>query len=89
MDNCRRKDSLTAAKVEVGLVFNDMLSVEDAAVYLASNDIAEHVTQRVLAHPGDRRASRAAALGQTPAVAEPAEASDAVLTSLNDEILDR
>ena len=60
MDNCRRKDSLTAAKVEVGLVFNEMLSAEDAAVYLASNEIADHVAQRVLAQPHDRRANRPA-----------------------------
>ena len=48
MIQCRRKDPLIAAKVEVGRIFRDMLSVEDAAVYLASNNIPPDVSERVL-----------------------------------------
>ena len=52
MSPCRRKDPLIAAKVEVGRIFKDMLSVEDAAVYMASNGIPPDVSERVLNSPG-------------------------------------
>jgi hypothetical protein len=48
MSLCRRKDPLVAAKVEVGRIFKDMLSVEDAAVYMESNSIPPEVSERVL-----------------------------------------
>lgn len=52
MSPCRRKDPLVAAKVEVGRIFKDMLSVEDAAVYMASNSIPPEVSERVLKSAG-------------------------------------
>ena len=50
-----RKDYLTAQKVEVALVFQQMLSTEEAHSYLANNGIAEDVIQRVLYEPALRR----------------------------------
>ena len=51
----QRKDHLTAQKVEVALVFQQMLSTAEAQVYLARNGVAEAVVDRVLFHPELRR----------------------------------
>lgn len=50
-----RKDQLTAQKVEVALVFQQMLSTAEAQAYLAHNGVAASVIERVLFHPPLRR----------------------------------
>jgi hypothetical protein len=50
-----RKDHLTAQKVEVALVFQQMLSTAEAEVYLARNGVCASVIERVLFHPELRR----------------------------------
>lgn len=50
-----RKDHLTAQKVEVALVFQQMLSTAEAEAYLARNGVAAEVIARVLFHPEARR----------------------------------
>lgn len=49
MDELRRLDDLTAQKVEVAIIFKEMMGAEDAANYMAENDIPAHVVDRVLA----------------------------------------
>ena len=58
-----RKDYLTAQRVEVALVFQQMLSTEEAHNYLANNGVAEEVIQRVLYAPTLRRRYDAGARG--------------------------
>jgi predicted transcriptional regulator len=58
-----RKDHLTAQKVEVALVFQQMLSTEEAHSYLAGSGVAESVIQRVLYQPALRRGYDASARG--------------------------
>lgn len=55
MRKTKRKDQLTAQRVEVGLVFQQMLSTDDAAEYMVSNRVPEDVIKRVLDDPTDRR----------------------------------
>lgn len=50
-----RKDHLTAQKVEVALVFQQMLSTAEAEVYLSRNGVAGDVIERVLFQPAARR----------------------------------
>jgi hypothetical protein len=50
-----RKDHLTAQKVEVALVFQQMLSTEEAHSYLAGNGVSDAVIARVLYQPALRR----------------------------------
>jgi len=50
-----RKDHLTAQKVEVALVFQQMLSTTEAEVYLARNGVSKEVIERVLFYPELRR----------------------------------
>lgn len=50
-----RRDHLTAQKVEVGLVFQKMLSTEEAQAYLLRNGVPGPVIARVLQHPAQRR----------------------------------
>lgn len=50
-----RKDHLTAQKVEVALVFQEMLSTAEAEGYLARNGVSACVIERVLFHPELRR----------------------------------
>lgn len=45
----RRTDHLMAQRVDVAIVFRDMLGPEDAAAYMAQNGIPDSVAQRVLA----------------------------------------
>lgn len=49
MTGDNRKDLLTAQRVQVGLVFKEMLGVDDAAAYLRNSGVAESVIVRVLA----------------------------------------
>jgi hypothetical protein len=58
-----RKDHLTAQKVEVALVFQQMLSTAEAQVYLARNGVPEAVIERVLFHPELRRCYAATVRG--------------------------
>lgn len=52
---CRRRNVLAAQKVNVGIVFNNMLSAEEAVHYMARNGIPEAVALRVLDHAQHRR----------------------------------
>jgi hypothetical protein len=58
-----RKDHLTAQKVEVALVFQQMLSTAEAQAYLVRNGVAESVIERVLFHPEMRRCYAATVRG--------------------------
>jgi hypothetical protein len=49
MTELRRLDRLMAQRVEVAIVFREMLGAADAAEYMAANGIAQHVADRVLA----------------------------------------
>ena len=51
MTELRRVDRLMAQRVEVAIVFRNMLGVEDAASYMADNDVPRQVAERVLATP--------------------------------------
>lgn len=55
-----RGDKLTAQRVEVGMIFLEMLGAEDAAEYMLANAVPADVVARVLAHPQRRRAPAAA-----------------------------
>lgn len=48
MTPLRRTDHLMAQRVDVAIVFRDMLGLEDAAAYMARYDMPAHVVQRVL-----------------------------------------
>jgi hypothetical protein len=50
-----RPDILTAQKVEVGIVFQSMLSTREAAQYLAANEVPIDVAVRVLTQAHLRR----------------------------------
>jgi hypothetical protein len=52
---CRRRDRLTAQRVDVGLVFLEMLGAVDAAIYFARSEVSPDVARRVLAERGGRR----------------------------------
>lgn len=51
MTELRRVDRLMAQRVEVAIVFRNMLGVEDAATYMAGNKVPRPVAERVLATP--------------------------------------
>ena len=53
--HCRRSNVLTSQKVNVGIIFNNMLGCEEAVQYMAKNGIPEAVTSRVLDHARQRR----------------------------------
>lgn len=55
-----RGDKLTAQRVEVGMIFLEMLGAEDAADYMLANAVPADVVARVLGHPQRRRAPAAA-----------------------------
>jgi hypothetical protein len=44
-----RKDQLTAQKVDIGMVFRQMLGKQDAQLYLRGENVPEAVIERVLA----------------------------------------
>lgn len=46
--DCLRHDGLTAQKVDVGVIFQEMLGTATAAAYLAKNKVPMHVALRVL-----------------------------------------
>ena len=50
---CARQDDLTAQKVEVGIIFQEMLDTAAAAAYLAKNKVPIATALRVLT--GSRR----------------------------------
>jgi hypothetical protein len=52
-----RPDSLTAQRIEVGLVLNTMLGVAAASDYLARQAVRAKVAERVLSASGRRRRS--------------------------------
>lgn len=54
---CRRRDRLTAQRIEVGLVLLEMLGAPDATDYLAQNKVPADVADRVLVDGGARRAA--------------------------------
>ena len=58
-----RKDHLTAQKIEVALVFQQMLSTAEAQAYLAHNGVSGAVSDRVLFHPQLRRSYAAGQRG--------------------------
>jgi DNA mismatch repair protein MutH len=51
-----RPDSLTAQRIQVGLVLNQMLGEQAASAYLARQEVDAKVAQRVLSDSGRRRA---------------------------------
>ena len=51
--DCARQDDLTAQKVEVGIIFQEMLDTATAAAYLAKNKVPIDTALRVLT--GSRR----------------------------------
>ncbi|PLY39445.1 hypothetical protein CSZ94_26365 [Janthinobacterium sp. ROICE36] len=53
MLDCARQDDLTAQKVEVGIIFQEMLDTATAAAYLAKNRVPIATALRVLT--GSRR----------------------------------
>jgi hypothetical protein len=55
--HCRRSNVLSAQKVNVGIIFNNMLSCEEAVQYMSKNGIPEAVASRVLDHSKQRRKS--------------------------------
>ncbi|MES2347305.1 MAG: hypothetical protein V4641_07015 [Pseudomonadota bacterium] len=52
---CRRRDRLTAQRIDVGLVFLEMLGATDAAEYLAQSRVPDRIAERVLVGAGRRR----------------------------------
>ncbi|HEX8479184.1 MAG TPA: hypothetical protein VF663_12660 [Telluria sp.] len=50
-----RKDQLSAQKVEVALVFQQMLGTAEAEAYLALNGFPAEMIARILARPDLRR----------------------------------
>jgi hypothetical protein len=52
-----RPDSLTAQRIQVGLVLHQMLGEQAATAYLARQAVTDKVARRVLSDGGRRRAS--------------------------------
>lgn len=46
--DCLRQDDLTAQKIDVGVIFQEMLGTSTAAAYLAKNKVPMDVAMRVL-----------------------------------------
>jgi hypothetical protein len=63
MTKLRRLNGVMAGRVEVAIIFKEMLGVEDAAVYLAANGVPGRVAERVLAEITSRRISDDAVVG--------------------------
>jgi hypothetical protein len=63
MTALRRLDRLAAGRVEVAIVFKEILGTEDAAAYMAQNGIPQHVADRVLACMTTTRSSAGAIVG--------------------------
>ena len=45
----RRTDNLMAQRIDVAIVFRDMLGAEEATNYMIENHVPRHVIERVLA----------------------------------------
>jgi hypothetical protein len=63
MTELRRLNGMMAGRVEVAIIFKEMLGVEDAAAYLAANGVPGGVAERVLAEIASRRISDDAIAG--------------------------
>jgi hypothetical protein len=61
LQHAPRSDKLTAQRVEVGMIFLDMLGAADAAEYMLANAVPPAVVARVLAYPQRRRSGAASA----------------------------
>lgn len=46
--DCLRQDVLTAQKIDVGVIFQEMLDTATAAAYLAKNKVPMYIALRVL-----------------------------------------
>lgn len=46
--DCLRLDVITAKKIDVGVIFQEMLDTATAAAYLAKNNVPMHIALRVL-----------------------------------------
>lgn len=46
--DCLRQDGLTAQKIDVGIIFQEMLGTATAAAYLAKNKVPMQLALRVL-----------------------------------------
>jgi hypothetical protein len=55
-----RRNSLVSQRIEVALVYKDMLGVDEAKAYLERENIAESIAQRILGDGGRRSDSLAA-----------------------------
>lgn len=53
--HCRRRNVLSAQKVNVAIIFNNMLGCEEAIQYMARNGIPDDVASRTLDHAQQRR----------------------------------
>jgi hypothetical protein len=65
----RRIDHLMAQRVDVAIVFRDMLGPEDAACYMVENQVPAQVAQRVLAGMAVTRIDDGALVEYLPAAA--------------------
>jgi hypothetical protein len=63
MTELRRLNGVMAGRVEVAIIFKEMLGGEDAAAYLAANGVPGRVAERVLAEIASRRISDDAVAG--------------------------
>ncbi|MFS2003901.1 hypothetical protein ACEN9F_09775 [Duganella sp. CT11-25] len=52
---CRRRDRLTAQRIDVSLVFLEMLGAADASEYLARCEVPAGISSRVLVDGRGRR----------------------------------
>jgi hypothetical protein len=64
MTELRRLDRVTAGRVEVAIIFKEMLCAGDAAAYLAERGVPKGVAERVLADKAIRRVSDEAIAGK-------------------------
>jgi len=53
-----RRNKLTAQRVEVGIIFLEMLGAADATDYMLANAVPPAVIARVLAYPQRRRSAQ-------------------------------
>jgi hypothetical protein len=60
-----RKDKLTSQRVEVALVFQEMLGTAAALEYLALNNVAVSIAMRVLSECETRRRVESSFIGQS------------------------
>lgn len=63
MTKLRRLNRLMAQRVEVAIVFKEMLGAADSTAYMAENGIPQHVAERVLAGMTTTRTTDGAMVG--------------------------